>query len=260
MALSPQALIKGIVARALPTINADGYNQDVAVRMGSYGELAVQPLVRKAHMLADEGSYYVCNNAQTGIVPTYSTSFSATTPLITIYNGNVNNQRLYLDYISLVAIAAGANTTTAGFMAIAITIDNINRYTSGGTVLTSNVVSPNMALPANTSGAVIACGAITAASASAAARTIVGIRNIRPTLSSTVTNVAGDTWVMNFGGVENTSNGQISITASVANIIPVPLPPVIIPPGSTMLLHYWTQGVSAPSAATYAPEIGFWVR
>src|SRR5882762_11209058 len=107
--LSPQALLRGLVARALPSLNADSQANDVGLRLGAYGEQYTQPLVRKTHNLADEGSYFVTNNAQTGIVPTYGTAFSATAPFILIYNGQTAN-RLYLDYLALVAIAAGAST------------------------------------------------------------------------------------------------------------------------------------------------------
>src|SRR3954463_1039360 len=136
--LSPQALIKGIVQRALPTFNQDSTNNDVSVRQAAYGEVYTQPLVRKQHNLADEGSYFVATNNQTGIVPTYGTSLVATSPFISIYNSNAV-ARLYLDYIALVAIAAGAQTTTAGYTAISVVTDSINRYTSGGSALTANI-------------------------------------------------------------------------------------------------------------------------
>lgn len=252
--LSPQALIRGLVQRALPSVNVDSTNNDVALRQGSYGELYNQPLVRKAHNLADEGSYFVGNNAQTGIVPTYGTSLVATSPFITIYNSNPV-ARLYLDYIALVAIAAGAQTTTAGYTAISVVTDSINRYTSGGSALTANIVNPNQAA-STTSGAIINCGAIVAPAASAA-RTIVGIRNIRPSVSTTVINVVGDMNLLTFGSVEGATG---SITIGNANIMPQALPPVIIGPGQTVLIYLWYPVVSAPSAATYAPEIGFWVR
>src|SRR2546426_264684 len=108
--ISPQALFRGLVARVLPTFNADSQNTDIAARMDPYGGLYTQPLVRKAHGLADEGSYFVTNNAQTGIAPTYGTAFAATSPFLLVYNGQTAN-RLYLDYLALVAIAAGASTT-----------------------------------------------------------------------------------------------------------------------------------------------------
>lgn len=252
--LSPQAFIRGLAQRALPTFNPDSSNVDVGSRYGSYGENFVLSLVRKQHVLADEGSYFTATNNQTGIVPTYGTSLVATSPFITIYNSNAV-ARLYLDYIALVAIAAGAQTTTAGYTAISVVIDAINRYTSGGSALTANIVNPNMAAN-NVSGAIINCGAIVAPAASAA-RTVVGIRNIRPSVSTTVINVVGDMNLLTFGSVEGATG---SITVANANIMPQALPPVIIGPGQTALLYIWYPVVSAPSAATYAPEIGFWVR
>src|SRR5882762_9317910 len=135
--LSPQAFLRGLVARALPSFNADSQSNDVGLRLGAYGEQYTQPLVRKTHNLADEGSYFVTNNAQTGIVPTYGTAFSATAPFITIYNNTT--LRTYLDYAALVAIAAGTQATTAGYTALAVTVDTGNRYSSGGTNLTANL-------------------------------------------------------------------------------------------------------------------------
>jgi hypothetical protein len=253
--LSPQALVRGLVQRALPSFNPDSANNDVAFRQWPYGEQAVMSLVRKSHVLADEGTYFIANNAQTGIVPTYGTAFSATAPFISIYNGNTNNQRLYLDYIALVAIAAGLQTTTAGYTAAAVVIDNINRFTSGGTAIGAGV-NANMA-SSNASGATINCGAILAPAASGAARTLVGVRNLRPSVSTTVINVVGDMNLLNFGSVEGAVG---SITIANANIMPQAMPPVVIAPGHTALLYLWFPVMTAPSAATYAPEIGFWVR
>src|SRR3954463_4205462 len=111
MPLSPQAFIRGLAQRALPTFNADSTNNDVGSRYGAYGEQFALSLIRKQHLLADEGSYFVATNNQTAIVPTYGTSLVATSPFITVYNSNPV-ARLYLDYIALVAIVAGAQTTT----------------------------------------------------------------------------------------------------------------------------------------------------
>lgn len=259
MALSPQALIRGLVQRALPSgLNTDNSNTDVALRQWSYGEVATMPLVRKAHVLADEGSYFVTNNAQAGIAPTYGTAFAATSPFVLIYNGSTAGQRLYLDYVAMVAIAAGAQTTTAGYTAMAVVTDVGNRYSSGGTALAANIVSPNMASAVSTTqGVAIYCGAITATAASASAHTIVGIRNLRPSVSTTVINVVGDMNLLNFGGVEGAVG---SITIANANIMPQALPPVIIGANQSVLFYIWYPVMTAPSAATYAPEIGFWLR
>jgi hypothetical protein len=253
MSLSPQALFKGLVQRALPSINTDSVNADVAIRQASYGEIYNQPLVRKTHNLADEGSFFIASSAS-GIVPTYGTSQAAASPFILIYNGSTTGQRLYLDYISLTAIVAGASTTTAGYTALGIVVDNTNRYSSAGTSLTS--VSPNMAASTG-SGATIYCGAIVATTASGAARTVVSLRNIRPAVSATVINVVGDMNLLTLGSVEGATG---SIVIANANIMPQALPPVIIGAGHTALIYLWYPVMTAPSAATYAPEIGYWVR
>lgn len=260
MALSPQALVKGLAAKLLPSFNPDSANNDIALRLDSYGGVSTQPLVRKAHNLADEGTYFITNNAQTGIVPTYGTAFAAVSPFLTVYNGAPSPavSKVNLDYLALVAIAAGASTTLAGYIAAALVLDAGNRYTSGGTNLTPNIVNPNPAAPANTPpGVQIFAGAIVASAATAAARTIVGVRNLRPSVSATVINVVGDMNLINFGGVEGATG---SITIANANIMPQAFPPVQIPPGWTALLYLWFPVMSAPSAATFAPELGLWVR
>ena len=255
--LSPQALIRGLVQRALTTPNADSTNNDVALRQGTYGELYNQPLVRKAHNLADEGSYYTVNNAQTGIASAYNTAFTATAPFLLVYNGNTAGQRVYLDYLALVAIVAGACTTTAGYVAAAVVTDTGNRYSSGGTNLTANIVNPNYAAAVNApAGVAVYAGAITA-TAAVNARTVVGVRNLRPNVSTTVINVVGDMNLINFGSVEGATG---SIVIANANIMPQAFPPVVIPPASSALFYLTYPVMTAPSAATFAPELGFWVR
>lgn len=254
--LSPQALLKGIVSRALPSANPDSSNNDVALRQNTYGDVFTYPAVRKSHVLADEGSYYTVNNNQTAIVPTYGTSFSATAPFILLYNGNTLGKSVCVDYAALAAIVAGTQSTTAGYTALAIVVDAGNRYSSGGTNLTNNINNVNMSVSL-VSGLTAYCGAITASAATAAARAIVGVRNLRPSVSTTVINVVGDMHLLNFGSVEGAVG---SIVIANANIMPQALPPLVIPPGNSALLYLWYPVMSAPAAATYAPEIGFWVR
>lgn len=252
--LSPQALIRGLVQRALPSVNADSANNDVALRLDPYGGAYTQPLVRKAHNLADEGSYFVTNNAQTGIASAYNTAFTATAPFLLVYNGGA--VRVSLDYLALVAIAAGASTTLAGYIAAAVVTDTGNRYSSGGTNLTASITNPNYAAAAAPAGVAVYAGAITA-TAAVAARTVVGVRNLRPSVSATVINVVGDMNLVNFGSVEGATG---SIVIANANIMPQAFPPVVIPPVTSALFYLWYPVMSAPSAATFAPELGFWVR
>jgi hypothetical protein len=258
MALSPQALIKGLVSRVLPAVNFDSSNNDVAMRLERYGGLFTQPLVRKAHGLSDEGSYFTANNAQTGIAMTAGATFSATAPFIVIQNqaSIANPVRASLDYINLVSTAAGGAASTLVSLNMAVVIDSILRYSSGGTAL-AKYANPNMGSPGQ-SQCQAYVGAITALAASANARTIVGNRVIRPAVSATVATVVGDSINLNFGGVEGGSQGNI--TVANVNIIPVQLPPIQIDPGHSALIYLWLNGATTPSAASFTPEIGQWER
>ena len=257
MSTSPQALIKGLVSRVLPSINPDSTNNDVSVRQHSYGEVMTMPVIRKHHVLADEGSYFVAHNNQTAIAPPTATGFVATTPTMILMNLDPT-KRMYIDYIKLSVITAFTAASGTGPMYGAIVLDNTiaSRYTSGGTQITQAPTNPNMAL---TSSAQINFyfGAITATAASAAARTIVGQSVLRPAASGTAVTVIGDTIIMNSGGVEAAVAGSITLTNP--NIIPVPIPPIILAPNNTMLLYTY-QAATTPVAGTILPEVGFWLR
>lgn len=257
MGISPPALFRSIVQRALGTPNQDNPNVDVSPRLWTYGEMTTQPMVRKTHNLVDEGSYYVASNGATGIVPTYGTSQVVTSPFITIWNSAASGgKNLYLDFIALTVAAALVQTTAVGYKAMAAVLDVGNRYSSGGTALTPN----NANLGAgSSSGAVVNVGAIVATAASASARTMAGLRALRPSISATVGSVVGDTHVINPGGVE-ADMGTLSITASVPVNTTMPIPPIVIPPGDTFLFYVWYPILTAPSAETLVTDIGLWAR
>jgi hypothetical protein len=62
-----------------------------------------------------------------GVAANYNTSYTATAPFLVIQNANTANQRCYLDYIGLNAIAAMVSTTTAGYTGLTVVLDSINR-------------------------------------------------------------------------------------------------------------------------------------
>lgn len=255
--LAPQALMRLISQRARPTFNPDSVNNDTTLRGGSYGEAFSLSLVRKSHLLADEGSYFVTNNGQTTLSTNNGTAFSATAPFIIVQNGNAlaSGLRLYLDYIALVTTVAGSAASAASSINAAVVIDNTLRYSSGGSNLSTNIVSPNMDASVS-SGANVFAGVVTATAASGAARTIVGQRILRPTVSATVLDVIGEQKLINFGNVEG---AQGSFTLANANMITNSLPPIIIGPGGSALFYIWTTSTT-PVTPQYIPELGFWVR
>jgi hypothetical protein len=256
---SPRALIGGLVQRFLPSPTVDDGDVDKPVRLGRYREPYGLSLVRKSHLLADEGSYFVTNNGQAAIASVLAASFVATTPLVTISNTDTvaaSSKRIYLDFVNLVTGTAGAWASAGVNVQVAVYIDALERYSSGGTDLTSLIVSPNMDVPSK-SVAKVRFGNITATAASGSVRAVVGTRIIRAAVSATVADVTGEQKYFNFGCVETMLNG--SITIANANNIPVGLPPIIIGPQQCALIYYIMNGTT-PSAQTFIPDIGWFER
>ena len=246
--------------RTVPGAVTDGIEQEL--RGGRYREAYVMSMIRKQHLLADEGSYRVASaGGQTGIISSSATGFVATTPAAIVYNsdspGNAAAKRVYLDYMNLVTTVVGSAASGLVNLQGAIYLDQGNRYVSGGTNITANIENPNNDLN-NASVAQIFFGNITAAAATGAFRALVPLRVIRPAVSATVLDVVGETKWFNFGGVEGALNG--SITVANANFITVPLPPVIIGPNQCALVYLWQNVGATNVAATYAPEIGYFER
>jgi hypothetical protein len=255
MALSPQALVKGLVSRLLSPPNSDGYNNDVAFRQDTYGGVFTQPRVRKSHVLADEGSYFVANNGSTAVNANIGTAFSATLASVLIQNLSLT-QRLFLDYIARNVVVGTTQASGASFTAYALVLDTIQRYSSAGTQITP--LSPSMERPNPTGIAAIYTGPVVTAAAGAAARTVIGQRNMRPASSATVITLAGDMIFLNFGGVEQYESG--SITVLNPSIIPHACPPVVLGPNQSLLLHTWQQGSTTPAGpGTDIWEVGFWM-
>jgi len=263
MALSVGALVRGLVQQLRPaSINTDTPNVDVAARQWRYGELVTQPIVRKQHALADEGSYFVANNAQTAVGPGTQVAFTAVNPFILLQNTSpvATDIRVSLDYINLVSATAGSGTaSTAVFQAAAVVLDQGLRFSSGGFQLTP--LHTNMDL-SRTSVVTCYAGTLTAAAATGSARTICGQRNIRSGVSTTVPFTVSDIININFGGVE--SAGSVGGTAAnlFANacILSHSFPAVVIGPQQSALFYTYTIGVTALTAPTFFTEFGWWER
>lgn len=236
------------VDRTLPHAELDG--ADVDPRLTRYREQAVVNFVNTKHPLADEGTYFTTNNAQTGLATAAApTAFSATNPFLLMYNTASPSddfaQRIYIDYTTLVATAAGTAGTNVQF---AIVIDRATRYTSGGTDLTANIKGVNQSVSRSTIARAYA-GNIVCSAASVNARTIVGNRYMKGAIPA-----AGDTFTVRYGTTDVIDMIGASTTVFSTNNVP----PVIIGPDETMTLHIWLPSQSA--ASSYAPEIGWWER
>lgn len=265
--LAAQALEKGLVARMLPVPNLDSQNVDVPWRVGRYNEGYVLSLIRKHHLLADEGSYFVFNNAQSGITGQTNTSYTATAPTISIYNGdiqgNVQSRRVYLDYIHLLnGSTAFSNATSNTGTFLTVVLDTQDGVT-GGTLLSP--ANPNQdATAAPACKAIVRVGALTAPALTAAAQTIIGQRLIRLPVSSTALTLANvDQFHFNFGGVEagmalpNQASATLEAYA-VGRVLN--LPPVVIGPGQSAFIYVVSIAGGAVTAGNFLPEIGLFMR
>jgi hypothetical protein len=242
---------RGIIGRMLLALGgqADGAQSSPAgQRYGRYGEGYALSLFPDMGVLADEGSCFTVNNAQTGLATAVApTSFSATNPFLLIYNRDAqpNGKRIYLDTATLVATAAG---TAGSNLQCAVSVDSGNRYSSGGTEITSSIVNPNFDATGGSVARVWA-GNITAIAATSAARNVVGNRYLKGAIPA-----AGDTYILKFGGVDAPllTGSAGSLYTMVQNV-----PKVIVGPNESALVYIWLASQSA--ASSYLPEMA-WVE
>ena len=87
---------------------------------------------------------------------------------------------------------------------------------------------------------------------------MVGQASMRPAVSGTIACVVGDQFVLDFGSIEGGMAG--SITVANPEMISIPIPPIMIGPQGSALLYLWFPGSTTPSAASFAPELGYWER
>jgi len=264
--LSPQLLAKTLVSRILPAAQIDGPESERSLRGGRYGEAFVASIVRKSHVLADEGSYYTANNLQTAITGQAVSAYDATKPSIVIFNSdspsNPTAKRIYLDYIALVAGGTAYSNATSNTVSLcSIATDNVNRYSSGGTALT--VQNVNQDAPTRPSVGLAYAGAITTTTANAL-RTLSGQRLFRLPVSATALSLANvDRWNINFGGVEQVIDLQTQISATLeatAVARSISFPPVVIGPGQSFLFNIATICNSSPVGGTLHYDLGWWER
>lgn len=263
--LSPQALLRGLVSRALPSANPDSPNIDAASRFGRYGENAVLSYIRKNHLLADEGTYFVANNLQTAITGQTTTAYDATKPSLLIVNtdsvSNSSAKRIYLDYIHLLnGGTAYSNATSNTSIVWSVALDTSNRYSSGGTQLTVN--NPNNDLAQGSVSLAYAGALVTTAAQSL--RTIVGQRLMRAPISTTALTTANlDEFHFNFGGVEAQSASALQASATLeANMVNKTFagPPVVIGPNQSLLFNINCIAGGAVTAGNFVYEVGYWIR
>ena len=243
--------------RAIPTKVADA--SQLQPRVSGYGEFVTTVLSPTTYALADEGSYFKAVNATigTGIIHALTTAWSATAALFTINNSDAEGaKRIYLDYVRLVTGATAISMTVATSIESAITIDNTNRFSSGGTTITpTNVNMDN----SRATVATVNFGAVVATAASGSVRQIARAAFARRAAPAMVT---GDQFYWDFGAANSPpimSVAGAAAPATAATSFYTPMSPVVIGGGDTIVFHLWYPA-GATTAPTYEFEIGWWER
>lgn len=233
------------INRALPTANADGTGVATPNRAGTYGEAYVLPISNKELFSADEGSYNVALTPTpgTGVIGTVSiAAITDVSPTAVFYNSSTT-KRIYPQFLNLhetVVSTAGARVQFTFYL------DNINRYTSGGTLLTNG--NTNSGSSADT-GLVAHVGGIVSPAASA--KVLVAHIVFRGTID-----VVEDQYEIVFG-----SHGGGTVTGPQATTVQhfsATAPPVCIMPGHSLVMHQWAA--SQANAPTYEYNFGYIAR
>lgn len=214
-------------------------------RRGPYGEGWTMPVSTGRHNLAVEGSYFsfVTPTPGTGIVAGVVTTFVETTPSLVIYNATPYD--LVMDFIRETCTVAPVGGTR---VRRTITIDDGNRYSSGGTALTVNNTNMDSSLSSN--GVTAYTGVITAAAASASRRIVAD-----PIFRWATIGIVGDIYETVFGqsGATPSHPPIATVSTFVKNV-----PPVVLGTGDSLVIVQWEASQS--TAPTVAIEGGFWLR
>lgn len=238
--------IYNIARRALPSPTTDG--SQVQNRGGRYGEGYTKQVGHDRYPLALEGSYYKAINPTpgTGIAQTIQTSFAATNGICSIYNSDsAGGKQISLDYVRLINTTVGASTTRSEML---MAVDNIQRWSSGGSQLTA--VNANMDVATAAVG-VVRFGALTLAAESGS------VRRLSRAQLRTAIMVIYEEWLITFGGHNEVGTTVLGGTAAQRNVTDIG--PAIIGPGHTLCLHLWNTA-NAATAPTWEVEVAWWER
>lgn len=244
--------------RSLPTPLNQG-EQGIA-RMSRYGEFMTRTVDRLS--LADEGAYFVAHNTTNDASTTLAghaapvladADATMTKPFVFMRVPSGVTKRVYLDFIDIEVVTAGANGTQACWAAQLDT--GATRRSSGGTELT--LVNPNMQSSETSvfSGNLLHLlgGAVVTGAESASARDL-GFGTLRPSIE-----IAGDRKIFVFGREPSFVGAMSDAAATAIRTSIVALPPVVL--GATDQLLLALHGQASQSAAgVYKLRMGWFER
>lgn len=240
-------LIYGRAGVTKPSESNDGVATQP--QLDEFGAIHVR---NETFVWTDQGSYFKsCNPTMgTGIAMGIQTTFSDTANVLLIMRNSSSTVKVYPHYIRLVCTAAGASTTASN---LAVVLDTANRYSSGGTDLTTSAVNANTGSSAASVVDVLRFGAVTGAAASAKRQ--VGRCMLKTQAAACWT--VGDEVLIHFGPQEY-GVGFVSGTAAT-NFVKGLGPVVLGGQNHCMLLHMWNVA-NATTPPSWEVECAWWER
>lgn len=240
-----------LVGQSVPSALSRGAEGSTKRRRGDrYGTPYFMPLGAKMDAYAAEGSYYSGRNATalTGIVLKIITAFAAVSPCLllknadTVAQGNAGRS-IFLDFIRLTFTVAPASASALHLYGF---VDDVARYTSGGTLISPTSNNP---LESADAGDLCYVGDIVAAAVGANIRPVLG-----PLCARAQIPVIKDEILLTFGHgmIGGASHGVI--TSAQRDVIPCQ--PVIVPPGCSFLLHP-AMPLNASTAGEVEVEVAY---
>lgn len=242
--------IHGIIQSLAPSAGADGVQKQA--RLDKYGALHSRS---ELQAWTEEGAYFRALASATpgaGIAQAIQTSFSATAVPLVMVNGSAS-KIIVPHYIRLTNTAAGSTTTSS---LAALSIDTANRYSSGGTDLSTLIYNANTAVGPASVVSVLRFGTVTASAAGAGTRYIA---NTSLKVQAAPCWVVGDEVLFTFGdpaigGAAGALNGAAA-TSIVKNFGPV----ILGGQNHSLILHLWNVA-NATTAPSWALEAAWWER
>lgn len=202
---------------------------------------------------AEQGTYFKACNATlgTGIAAGIQTAFSATANVLLLMRNGSATKKVIPHYLRLINTVAGATTTSSR---LAVAVDTANRYSSGGTDLSAQVVNAHSGLAPTTAVDVIRFGAVTAAAASAARY----LANVQLKTQAAPCWTVGDEVRIVFAPGWGIAPQQLSGSTPmsiVRNVGPV----VLSGQNHCLLVHMWNPA-NATTAPSWEVEVAWWER
>ena len=239
------------IQRVLGTLNADSATAQSPSRAGSYLEAYALNVGASNWVFADEGSYFVTNNATlaTGIAGHAApvVADTDTKPLLFVFNGTTRN--LIPDYLFLEVTAAGT-AGTIHYTTIYIDNKGSTARTSGGTEITAFNSSRSAGAAVATTGLSMYFGAVVAAMTSSAKVGQQIVREVIPVVQDTVT--------MKFGGPNAGEHSALTTAGTATNHCVQHFAPIVVAPGGNLNISQIRPSQSA--AASYQFSFGFSLR